>query len=60
MAHAAHFRRARAGERHREKQEQRILLAEIVAQLDLLRSIGCLGGKCEIRSFGADCECHKF
>ena len=59
LAHVAHFRRASAGEGHREKQEERVGLAEIVAQLDLLRSVGGFGREAEIWSFGSGCECHK-
>src|SRR5882724_210263 len=38
-AHFAHFRRAGTRECHWEEKQQRVLLSEIVAQLDLLRPI---------------------
>src|SRR6266478_122495 len=42
-AHFAHFRRTRARERHWEEKQQRVFLSEIVAELDLLRSVSGFG-----------------
>jgi hypothetical protein len=55
----AHFRRARTGERHRKEKEQRVLLPEIIAELDLLRAAGGFGRESEIWCFGSNCEWHK-
>ena len=41
-ADVAHFRCASAGESHGKKKEQRVLLSEIIAQVNLLRPIGGL------------------
>jgi hypothetical protein len=37
------YRRAGAGKRHREKQEERVGFAEVLAQFDLFGSIGSFG-----------------
>src|SRR5207253_10295774 len=59
VADTAHFLGAGPRERHWEEKQERVFLSEIVAQFDLLGTVGCLGRESEIGRFSSNCKWHK-
>src|ERR1700694_4889518 len=59
QAHTAHFHRAGTGKSHWEKKQERVFLAEVVAQFYLLRTVLGLGHQGEVRCFRSNREWHR-